>query len=82
LISLTEEDIVALLDIPDDVRILGIRDNWRTMGLEIMVEGERFEETSEHAEPPYLEKDVDYELVKVLTDEEEVYLRRWKVVFP
>ena len=82
LIAITEEDIRSLLELPDDVRIMGVRDNWRAMGIELMVEGERFEETSEHAEPPFLEKNVHYELIKVLTDEEEVYLKRWKVVFP
>jgi hypothetical protein len=82
LIRLHEEDILSLLDMPDDVSLRAVFANPRTMCLELVVEGARFEEVDPGVEPPDLQKEVDYQLVKILTDEESVYLRRWKVVMP
>ena len=54
IIRLGENEIRALLNLPDGMRVIGVNANWPMSAVDVMVEDDRLSEVAPHMEPPIL----------------------------
>lgn len=56
-----EELVWKILGLPEDVRLLGIQGDWSRVGVEVMLESERFEPVPPGCTPPQLRIEWDWD---------------------
>ena len=52
--SLSHQQIASVLNLPDDVHVVGIQGDWQRMAVSILLESARFEEVPDATEPPFV----------------------------
>lgn len=57
-ILLTHEEIARYLDLPDDLRIIGITDDMLRLAIAVVVEGEHLEPVAPGCEPPIIDRPI------------------------
>jgi len=48
IVSLSEELIWQILDLPENVHLMGVRDNFLQLGIDVMIEGEGLQGIPDH----------------------------------
>jgi hypothetical protein len=54
IVQLSQQDLERLLQLPDGMTIVGVRDDWARFGVRVLIEGGFLDEVPEEVEPPVL----------------------------
>lgn len=65
-VNITEQMIASMLDLPEGVRVIGVRDNFLTMSVHVMLEGDALPERDPSTYPVQLGVAWDHGAVKGL----------------